>query len=64
MIWPFHEKFIATSYDLEADYRSVIDGDFDNASMVITNYSVMDPGCAPEGGIGTRRHDAGALGVR
>jgi prolycopene isomerase len=47
--WPHHEFFIETGYDLERGYQAVVDGDFDRAGMVITNYTRSDPGCAPEG---------------
>ncbi len=47
--WPYHEYFVEDGYDLEAGYRAVVDGDFDRAGMVITNYTESDPGCAPPG---------------
>jgi prolycopene isomerase len=47
--WPHHEFFVEDGYDLEAGYRAVVDGHFDRAGMVITNYTRSDPGCAPEG---------------
>lgn len=47
--WSHHEYFVEEGYDLEAGYQKVINGDFDRAGMVITNYTESDPGCAPEG---------------
>ncbi|MDH3539357.1 MAG: NAD(P)/FAD-dependent oxidoreductase, partial [Acidimicrobiia bacterium] len=47
--WPHHEFFVEDDYDLELGYRAVVDGDFDRAGMVITNYTRSDPGCAPAG---------------
>ncbi len=47
--WSHHEFFVDDGYDLEAGYRSVVDGDFARAGMVITNYTESDPGCAPDG---------------
>jgi prolycopene isomerase len=47
--WPHHEFFVEDGYDLELGYQAVVDGDFDRAGMVITNYTQSDPGCAPAG---------------
>ncbi len=47
--WGYHEYFLENGYDLEAGYRAVVDGDFERAGMVITNYTESDPGCAPDG---------------
>ena len=47
--WTDHELFVADTYDIEADYQAVLDGAFEQAGMVITNYSVSDPGCTPAG---------------
>ena len=47
--WPHHEYFVEDGYDLEAGYQAVVDGDFERAGMVITNYTQSDPGCAPDG---------------
>jgi prolycopene isomerase len=47
--WDHHEFFDMSGYDIEAQYESVMSGDFANAGMIISNYSVIDPGCAPEG---------------
>ncbi len=47
--WDHHEFFDMSGYDIEAEYEAVMAGDFANAGMIISNYSVVDPGCAPEG---------------
>lgn len=46
--WNHHEFFDMVGYDLEAEYQSILDGDFANAGLIISNYSVVDPSCAPE----------------
>jgi len=47
--WDHHEFFEMSGYDIEAEYEAIIRGDFANAGMIISNYSVVDPGCAPDG---------------
>jgi prolycopene isomerase len=47
--WDHHEFFEMSGYDIEAEYEAIISGDFAHAGMIISNYSVIDPGCAPEG---------------
>jgi prolycopene isomerase len=47
--WDHHEFFEMSGYDIEAEYEATMSGDFANAGMIISNYSVIDPGCAPEG---------------
>jgi prolycopene isomerase len=47
--WDHHEFFEMSGYDIEAEYEAIMSGDFANAGMIISNYSVIDPGCAPEG---------------
>lgn len=47
--WEHHEYFYNEGYDLEADYAAVAAGDFSRAGMVLTNYTTVDPGCAPPG---------------
>lgn len=47
--WDHHEFFEMSGYDIEAEYEAIVSGDFANAGMIISNYSVIDPGCAPEG---------------
>ena len=48
--WDHHEFFDMESYDLDAEYDEIVSGEFANAGMIISNYTVVDPGCAPEGG--------------
>ncbi|MBK8784022.1 MAG: NAD(P)/FAD-dependent oxidoreductase [Anaerolineales bacterium] len=45
-----HEIFVRDSYDSNAGYQAALDGDFANAGLSITNYSIADHGSAPEGG--------------
>jgi phytoene dehydrogenase-like protein len=47
--WDHHEFFDMPGYDTEAEYQAILSGDFKDAGMIISNYSVTDPGCAPEG---------------
>jgi all-trans-retinol 13,14-reductase len=47
--WDHHEFFEMSGYDIEAEYEAIMSGDFANAGMIISNYSVVDPECAPEG---------------
>jgi all-trans-retinol 13,14-reductase len=48
--WDHHEFFDMPSYDLDAEYEAILAGDFASAGMILSNYTVVDPGCAPEGG--------------
>lgn len=48
--WDHHEFFDMASYDLDAEYDEIVAGEFGEAGMIISNYTVVDPGCAPEGG--------------
>jgi phytoene dehydrogenase-like protein len=48
--WAHHEFFDMVGYDLEAEYQAILAGKFAEAGMIISNYTVVDPGCAPEGG--------------
>jgi phytoene dehydrogenase-like protein len=48
--WRYHEFFDMPSYDLESEYKAIMRGDFANAGMIVSNYTLADPGCAPEGG--------------
>lgn len=48
--WDHHEFFDMAGYDLEEEYARIVAGDFKAAGMIISNYTVVDPGCAPEGG--------------
>ncbi len=47
--WDHHEYFSVPGYDQEEEYRAILAGDFARAGMIVSNYSVTDPGCAPEG---------------
>ncbi len=46
----FHEIFLFDDYDLNLDYEAVLAGDFDRCSLVLTHYTHVDRGAAPEGG--------------
>ena len=48
--WVHHEFFDMVGYDLDAEYEAIMAGEFDKAGMIISNYTVVDPGCAPDGG--------------
>lgn len=48
--WGHHEFFDMVGYDYEAEYRALLDGRFDEVGMIISNYTVTDPGNAPDGG--------------
>jgi prolycopene isomerase len=48
--WRHHEFFDMVSPDIEAEYEAIIAGDFANAGMIISNYTLADPECAPPGG--------------
>jgi prolycopene isomerase len=48
--WIHHEFFDMVGYDLDAEYEAIMAGEFDKAGMIISNYTVVDPGCAPDGG--------------
>jgi len=47
--WNHHEFFDMVGYDTEAEYQSIVDGRFDQAGMIVSNYSIVDPSNAPEG---------------
>lgn len=47
--WNHHEYIYAAGYDIEAEYQALVDGRFDESGMIISNYSVVDPDCAPDG---------------
>ena len=47
--WDHHEYFAMSGYDFEAEYEAILAGDFENVGMIVSNYSVVDPGCAPKG---------------
>ncbi|HIP73360.1 MAG TPA: NAD(P)/FAD-dependent oxidoreductase [Anaerolineae bacterium] len=48
--WPYHELFLAETYDPAEDYDNMVNGRFSQAGLVISHYDQADPGCAPEGG--------------
>ena len=48
--WVHHEYFDMPSYDIESEYEAIKSGDFANAGMIVSNYTIADPGCAPDGG--------------
>ncbi len=48
--WDHHEFFDVGGYDQDAEYEAIKSGNFEKAGMIISNYTVVDPGCAPEGG--------------
>lgn len=45
-----HETLVFPSYDLDRQYESALAGDFAASHIALLNYSVLDPGCAPDGG--------------
>ncbi len=47
--WDHHEYFAMSGYDFDAEYEAILAGDFARVGMIVSNYSVVDPGCAPEG---------------
>lgn len=47
--WSHHELFLMDTYDLDADYQAMVDGDFEKANMVVTHYNHADPTCSPPG---------------
>ncbi len=47
--WDHHEYFDMPTYDLEADYTAALEGRFEDAGMIISNYTVTDPDNAPAG---------------
>lgn len=44
-----HELFISPGYDLHAQWQASRAGDLDRAFMAVTDYTTVDPGCAPPG---------------
>lgn len=48
--WDHHEFFDMVGYDYEAEYDAIVDGRFGEAGMIVSNYTVSDPGNAPPGG--------------
>ncbi len=48
--WNHHEFLDIRGYDLDAEYEAILGGRFEDASMIVSNYTIVDPTCAPEGG--------------
>jgi phytoene desaturase len=48
--WTNHEMFVSESYNSNAGYQAAMNGDFALTGLSITNYSIADRDCAPEGG--------------
>jgi prolycopene isomerase len=48
--WTHHEFFDMVGYDLEAEYQAIREGRFADVGMIISNYTIVDPTCAPDGG--------------
>jgi phytoene dehydrogenase-like protein len=48
--WTYHEFFDMVGYDLEAEYRAILEGRFADVGMIVSNYTIIDPTCAPDGG--------------
>lgn len=44
-----HELFLDPSYDPERAWQASQDGDWGNTLLALTNYTQVDPGCAPRG---------------
>lgn len=47
--YDFHEIFLFEDYNLENDYESILEGDFAKSNMVLTHYTHVDTGAAPDG---------------
>jgi prolycopene isomerase len=44
-----HELMLAPSYDHDAMFDAALRGDWDQAGVMVTDYTRVDPGCAPPG---------------
>jgi phytoene dehydrogenase-like protein len=44
-----HEVFVQDGYDQDAAWDAALRGDWGRASLMITDYTQVDPGCAPTG---------------
>lgn len=44
-----HEMFLAPSFDADEDWQAAQRGDWARAVMMLTDYTHVDPGCAPQG---------------
>ena len=47
--WNHHEYFDMVGYDLDAEYEAILSGRFGEAGMILSNYTIVDPSCAPPG---------------
>lgn len=47
--WDHHEFFDMVGYDYEAEYEAILAGRFEDATMIVSNYTVTDPSNAPPG---------------
>ncbi len=45
-----HEVFLVGDYDTDAALAASLAGDWRRGGLVVTNYTSVDPGCAPQGG--------------
>ena len=46
---PAHELFLAGSYSADESWQAGRRGDWGKASLILTDYTRVDPGCAPSG---------------
>lgn len=44
-----HEVFLFPTYDHDAGQQAALDGAWDDTGLMVTDYTRVDPGCAPEG---------------
>jgi phytoene dehydrogenase-like protein len=44
-----HELLLATSYDPDAVWDASLHGDLEHVGLALTDYTTVDPGCAPPG---------------
>ena len=44
-----HELFLEPSYDMQQGWEAALAGDWSRASILVTDYTRVDPGCAPPG---------------
>jgi prolycopene isomerase len=45
-----HEVFVVGDYDSDAALAASLSGDWRSGGLLVTNYTAVDPGCAPPGG--------------
>lgn len=48
--WPPHELFIMDTYDIEAQYTAILNGDWERVPFLIAHYTATNPEAAPAGG--------------